>query len=173
MRSLCAATAATAAVVLLTGCGLASFDVPVKGTIEVPGNPMPEVKWTDEPITLPQSLTAVKLKDSKEFADNGVDPSDVKSIKLRSMKLEALDGETLDFLDTVAFFASAEGKPEIKIAEGKIPEGATKVSLDVESAELKDYALSSAMTISTKVTGTPPASDTKVQTTVVFNIKLF
>lgn len=170
MRSVSAAIAALA---LLTGCGLASFDVPVQGTIEVPGSPVDEVvKWTDEPLTLPKSLASVSLKDAKEFKDNDVGPSDVKSIKLRSMKLEAKDGETLDFLDTVAFYASVDGKPEIEIARGKIPEGATKVTLDVDDAELKDYALAPSMTISTKVTGRPPAKDTKVQSNLTFHIKL-
>lgn len=165
--------AAIAALVCLSGCGLASFDVPASGTIEIPGSPLGAVEWVDQAIPLPASLTSMSLKDSKEFKNKDLSPSDVRSITLQSMKLEVVEGDSLDFLRTIEFWAATEGKPEIKIAEGTIPAGARGVTLDVTDAELKEYALAPAMTVTTKATGHPPLHDTEVRTTLRFYVEVF
>lgn len=161
------------ALTLLAGCGLASFDVPVSGSATIPGSPLGALEWVDQALPLPEGLTSISISDSKEFENEGARPGDVESVKLTSMKLQVREGDDLDFLEKVSFFAATEGKPEILIAEGTIPKGARSVNLRTTDAELKGYALARKMTVTAKGTGRPPLHDTTLEVKANFFVEVF
>lgn len=158
---------------LLAGCGLVSFDVPVSGKATIPGSPLGALEWVDQVLPLPADLASFSITDSKEFKDEGVKPSDVKSVTLTSLRLQVVEGEDLDFLDEISFFASVDGEPEILIAEGTIPAGARTVSLKTTDAELKKYALARKMTVTARGTGHPPLRDTTLEIAAKFFVEVF
>lgn len=158
---------------LVAGCGLASFDVPVSGSATIPGSPLGALEWADQALPLPAALTSFSISDAKEFKNEGAKPGDVESVKLTSMKLRVTEGDDLDFLEKISFFAATEGKPEILIAEGTIPKGARSVNLRTTDAELKNYALAPKMTVTAKGTGRPPLHDTTLEVKANFFVKVF
>lgn len=111
---------------------------------------------------------------SQELENQGVTKDDVDSVRLLrfALRVEAPQGANLDFLDSVAFYAEAEGQPRVLIAEiTAVPPGATEIELDVVAdVELKPYAVAPSMTITGEVEGRRPDTDTTVTADVVLDV---
>jgi hypothetical protein len=111
---------------------------------------------------------------SSELANQGVSKSDVDSVRLTTFTLEidAPPGQTFDFLDTIAFFASSDGLSEVRIAHlDVVPKGATKLTLESDAGvELKPYVVAPKMRIRGQVKGTRPARETTISARVVLDV---
>ena len=78
---------------------------------------------------------------------------------------------TLDFIQSVKFYAEAEGLPRVLVASSNDFAGETSVEMDVESElELKPYVVAPAMTLSAEVEGKRPQEDTEITADVTLTI---
>jgi hypothetical protein len=115
-----------------------------------------------------------KVDFSEEFKNQGVTKDQVNSVKLKSMtlKIEAPPGGNFDFIQSVAFFAQADGIDKVQIASmDTIPKGQKELDLVVNaSAELKPYVVAPSMQIVSQVQGSKPDMDTTVSAGVVLDV---
>jgi hypothetical protein len=111
---------------------------------------------------------------SSQLENQGVTKDDVDSVKMTQfvVRIEGPAGANFDFLDSVKFYAEAQGQPKILIAElVDVPTGAMKIELDVDpDVELKPYVVAPRMTISGEVSGKRPKEDTTVAAEVVLDV---
>lgn len=164
---------AAGAALALSACdSLDTFDVPTEGTTTIAGNPIGGLPYVGEALEL-GGLTDFRFTESKAWKDNDLEPDDVESVKLKSLKLKAVSPEmaTLDFLDEITVFIEAPGLEKKKIAEKiPVPDGVTEFALDVPNMELKRYATSDEMGITTVVAGRQPGQTTVVHARAVFEV---
>ncbi|NUP06755.1 MAG: hypothetical protein HOW73_11935 [Polyangiaceae bacterium] len=146
---------------------LDNFDVPVSGAAVIP-----EATLLDELIGLVPFDGFDDITFEQSFANQGVSPDQVDSVKVASFTIvvESPEGQTLDFVDEVAFFASAPGLDDVRIASASIPDGVTSVELTVDDVELEAYATASSMTVRAEVEGHRPDVETKLRADVVFDV---
>lgn len=81
--------------------------------------------------------------DSTADVDNqGLDPGDVKSIRLRRVSLHVDPaGTDLAYVNEMDVYVSAPGEPEALVAQqDRFPEGQRDVALQVTGVNLRDYA---------------------------------
>lgn len=159
----------------VASCGLASFDVPVKGTIDFTAEdpeifiPVTDAKLEGE---IPPNMQALDISKQKKFEDSGMSINDVKSFELISLRLKGQDGAALDFMGKVAFFIEAEGLEPIKVASGEIKAGDTAISLDTVEKNLIDYAKGKMKLSAIVDRPKHVASDTKVDVNATFHVEL-
>jgi hypothetical protein len=110
---------------------------------------------------------------TEQFQNQGVNKSEVSSVVLSSMTItiQSPQGETFDFLESVAFFASADGLPEVEIAHlDMVPRSIGTLNLDIEpGVELAPYVVAPSMNIRTQISGSEPSQDTTLGAHVVFD----
>jgi hypothetical protein len=100
---------------------------------------------------------------SKDIANQGVNEDQIDSVKLSSFVVEADGGATLDFIESVEFYAEAPDLPRILVASSAGFQGETTVELDLEEdVELKPYVVAPYMTLAAEVKGKRPEEDTVV-----------
>lgn len=95
-------------------------------------------------IDLPIDILTPDMETNYEdqLSNNDTRTDLVQEITLSAMSFTAKSpqGSNLDFLKSVQVFISAEGLSEIAIAsKNDIPDGLTKLDLEVSSVNLKDY----------------------------------
>ena len=99
-------------------------------------------------VSLPFPAVAVATG-SKGYLDQyHTSSSKVVSVSLKGLNLviQAPQGETFDFLDSVQLFISAPAMPEILVAyDYNIPRGQTSLSIPVTNNDLKNYFLQDTM----------------------------
>jgi hypothetical protein len=154
------------------GCGLAAFDATVQGSTTVQ-------KGTLLEQVLPMDFSAlggIDLSQTQSFQNRGVKPSQVDSIKLKSLILQITapaSGQDFSFLNSIEFDVGASGQPTRRIAESAPGafQGTRKVTLNVDDVELKPYATASNFSITTQANANKrPDQDTTIQATVVFHV---
>jgi len=115
-----------------------------------------------------------KVDFTEEFKNQGVTKGQVNSVRLKSFKLhiDAPAGGNFDFIQSVAFFAEADGVSKIQIASmSSVPKGMQDLALVIDSsAELEPYVVAPSMRISSQVQGSAPSTDTTVSATVVLDV---
>lgn len=155
-----------------TACGLASFDVPLTGTVPFAAEPAETfVELHDAVIEVPE-LNGVDITKQKKFEDSGINIDDVKSVELIGLRLKGLEDKPLDFIGKVAFYVEAEGIEKVKIASGEIPEGATLVRLDTESTNLTKYAKTKMKIWAVMDRVKPVDTDTRMEVKATFHVDL-
>lgn len=99
---------------------------------------------------------------------------EIDSVYLRQITLTIPDdspGRTFDFLDTLEFFAEAQGLERVRIAGGRdFAPGMTVIGLDVADVNLADYAAAPSLTISSESAGRPPEEDTDIRAELELDI---
>ncbi len=114
---------------------------------------------------------SIDISDEQEFKNRGFDIDDVDSVKVDSVRLEVVSGDSLGFIDRIAFYAVAEDGRRELIAEGEnFDANARLVNLDVTDVNLKTYAKQGSFSLGTEVEGTNPQNTTTIKATVALNI---
>jgi hypothetical protein len=161
---------ALAAAGMLAACGhLDEVDVTRSASGTVPGA-------AGAPPLSGDVLGGIELViDRRALAENGVDPDDVDSARLVSLRLEVTQGTPLPaWLDSVRFFVERPGEAPVLLAEKtgirSLPPGATAVDLDVAGVDLKPYTLSDSARVTGQASGTQPPQDTTILATATIRV---
>ncbi|HWV39412.1 MAG TPA: hypothetical protein VN033_13165 [Vulgatibacter sp.] len=162
----------------IASCGLASFDVPVKGTIDFKAEdpdtfiPVTDAELEGEIGEIPANLQALDITKQKKFEDSGMSINDVKSLELIALRLKVQGDGTLDFLGKIAFYIEREGLERVEIASGEIKPGDTAITLDTVEKNLIDYAKGTMKLSAIVDRPTHVVSDTKVDVNATFHVEL-
>ncbi len=112
------------------------------------------------------SFTAMDITSAEELQNQGVEPGDIKDVRLISFELEAIDpsGADLAFIESMAVDVEAPDLEQVQIASATdFPAGVALVEFDIEDIDLTEYVVSESMTLTTDVTGNQPPEDTTVE----------
>jgi hypothetical protein len=148
-------------------CGdIDEVDVSRSGTVTVPGGSGPIVAGS---VAVPLVLGRQVLE------DEGIDPSDVDSARLVGLRVEVVQGTSLEaWLDRIAFHVEAPGLPRVLVAErrdvGALPAGTRSIQLSTPGVDLKPYLLASTTTVTADVEGTQPPEDTTLRATATVRV---
>lgn len=156
------------AAMALAGCGLDHVDVSAKADAVVPAaTPLDTLLAT---VDFP-GMNQIDFSES--LANQGVSRSDVDAVHEKSFALTVTapaDG-SFDFLDSIAFYAEADGQPRVRIAhEDTVPRGARELLLQIDDVDLAPYVAAPKMTIASEVKGHLPAKETHVHAEVVLDV---
>lgn len=152
----------------LTGCGLDHVDVSAKADAVVPAaTPLDTLLATLDFPGMQQ------IDFSESLANQGVSRSDVDAVHEKSFTLTVTapsDG-SFDFLDSIAFYAEADGQPRVRIAHvDSVPRGSRELLLQIDDVDLAPYVTAPKMTIASDVKGHLPAKETHVHAEVVLDV---
>lgn len=110
---------------------------------------------------------------AREIENQGVKEDQIDSVRIASFVLSTGAGaaQTLDFIESIEVHASADGLPDVVIADGADFAGKTEAELTVHGdVELKPYVIAPSMTLAVKVTGKRPSDDTTVHADVTLSV---
>lgn len=157
------------ALAMLCTCGtLDRFDVPTTAYANIP-------KQTIVDVVIDQLAFDEfdELDFSQEIANQGVTEDQIDSVHMTSFVIHTDEGSgaTLDFLESVAFYAEADGQARVLVASSTNFKGKTSVDLVVdEEVELKPYVVAPSMNLVAEVKGKRPAQDTRLTADVVLSV---
>ncbi len=118
----------------------------------------------------------LSLSESREFRNQGYTKDDIDNVRVKSftMTIAAPSGGNFDWLERIAFSASAGELPDVEIARlDPVPDGLSRLELHVApGVELAPYATAEAMTITTSASGIRPPEETTVEATVILDIDI-
>jgi hypothetical protein len=162
--------AAASAVLLGTACGhLDEVDVTRSGEATIPGVP-------GAPPLEVSAAAGLGLSIGREaLAAEGIDPDDVDSARLRSLRIEVVSGESLErWLSSVAFYVEAPGLARALLAQrsgiGSLPAGTTAVDLETTGVDLKPYLVAPTTSVTAEAAGSAPASDTTLRAVATIRV---
>ncbi|MEM6733304.1 MAG: hypothetical protein AAF658_17220 [Myxococcota bacterium] len=119
-------------------------------------------------------FVGLDLSENQTLQNEGVERSDIDSVFVRSLSLRITDttqGQSFDFLNSIAFFAESDGLPRVEIASGAdFAPGLTEIGLDVSNVNLADYVAAPTLTITTDASGGAPAEDTSIEATLTLDV---
>lgn len=154
------------------GKGLDDFDITRTANTVIAGSILTQVL---APLGF-SSLSDMNLSESAEMKNSGAKANQIDSIHLTLLRLKVKKpptGQDLTFFSTVKFYAESKGLPKVLVAEGgPFAAGTAQVDLKLTGAELKAYATAPAMSLTTEVTGHPPAQDTTIEATVSLRVNV-
>jgi hypothetical protein len=110
-------------------------------------------------------LIAMDVTQSQELQNQGVEPGDIRDVRLESLEIEATApaGADLSFLTSLDVFVEAPGVSRERMAFIEaFPAGQALVEFEIEDLDLTPYAVSQSMTFDTEVTGSRPEDETEV-----------
>jgi hypothetical protein len=157
-----------AAVVLASGCGLTEFDVSAKGSTTIQGSTLLGSLLQAFPPA--QGFTSFDVSQTQDFQNQHTEKKYVKSAKLKALtlKITAPSDQDFNFLDSIQFFAEANGtKTRVAHAENisamglKAPNPTLALTLD--PVDLTPVVKADTMSITTEAQGRQPAKDTTVE----------
>jgi hypothetical protein len=157
------------ALLLAAACGLDDFDVTRSATVMVPGAPGGGVI----PDTVVRGLAIPLGRDILD--DEGADPDDVDSARLRRVRVEARSGASLEtWLDEIAVYAEGDGLPRVRLASRtgirSLAAETRSVDLDVPGQDLKPFLVARTASITSDLAGTAPAVDTELRVTATIRV---
>jgi hypothetical protein len=120
------------------------------------------------------SFLDMDISQNTELRNQGIEPGDIREVRLESFVLEVTspEGGDLSFLSDIAFYVESDGLPRERIASGAdFAEGESRIELDLDDVDLTDYATAERMSIVTEVTGHRPDVDTVVKATVDLSVQ--
>lgn len=114
------------------------------------------------------------ISQSQQFENQGYSREQVDSVHMLEMTLTIRSpaGANFDFLDSIRFYARADGLPPVLVAElDPVPDGASQLTLVVDSSiELQPYVIAPEMTLTTEAGGVRPAEETRVEAEAIFDV---
>lgn len=117
-----------------------------------------------------------KVDFTESFKNQGVTKDDVDAVHMKTMTLivEAPASGNFDFIQSVHFFAKADGLDKVEIATmDSIPKGKRELDLVVNAAaDLKAYVVAPSMQILSEVQGSLPDEATTVAAAVVLDVDI-
>lgn len=160
-----------AALLLAVACGSADdVDLSRTATVTVPAAPAGAPS-----VSIPR-VQALDIGGGDELRDEGIDPGDVDSARLRSVSLAVTRGASLErWLDAVAIYVEADGLPRVRVASRSglrsLPEGTTRIELDIEpGVDLKPYLTASSAPLTVEASGNLPPVETVVEITATLRV---
>jgi hypothetical protein len=122
-------------------------------------------------------FNSVSLSQEKSFQNAGVEPGDVDSIKVTSVRFEGKNPQIdrLDvLLESVTIWVEAPNLERKTIAMGaNFPQNSTAVDLTVPDVELQPYAEAPSMKVGADVIiKQKPLFDTTLRTTIVLHVDI-
>jgi hypothetical protein len=118
-------------------------------------------------------FSSFDLSQSQEFQNQGYTKDQIDSVRAKRLLLvvDSPAGGNFDFLETIAFYAEADGLPRVRIAFlDSVPAGMNQIELDIDDVELVDYATAPSIRVTTEATGSAPDDDTTVTGTIDFDV---
>jgi hypothetical protein len=149
-----------------------TFDVTVTGQSTISGNPLPAAGLISLPLSF-AGFDGLDLSSTQEFKNQGVSKNEVQRVTLKSVTLSisAPSGATFDFLNSIAFDASAPGQSQVPVAQlTSVPPSVSELSLQVDGVDLAPYVTAPSMSVTTDAQGMPPSQDTTVNAVLVFEV---
>lgn len=117
-----------------------------------------------------------KVDFSESFKNQGVTKDDVDAVHLKSMTLivEAPATGNFDFVQSVHFFAKADGLDKVEIASmDPVPKGKRELDLVINAdADLKAYVVAPSMQIVSEVKGSLPSEKTTAAAAVLLDVDI-
>ena len=110
------------------------------------------------------------LLDTQELANQGVEEDDIQEVYLEELTLEVLDGDELDFLNTISFYAEAPDVSRALVASQDEFSG-TFVAFELEALDLHDYVVAPSMSMDTEVNASAPTDDTTLEAYARFSVR--
>lgn len=110
-------------------------------------------------------FVSMDLTQAQELQNQGVQPGDIKDVRLVVFELEVTQpaGGDLSFLDSLDVVVEAPGlEPKLIAFQDTFPVGEGLVAFEIEDVDLTEYVVSESMTITTEVSGRRPEADTTV-----------
>ncbi|ABS28075.1 hypothetical protein [Anaeromyxobacter sp. Fw109-5] len=150
--------------------GLDDVDFTRSARFTIPGSPSGGTGGTIG------GLATVDLGGEDALRDQGIDPDDIDSARPRSLRVQVLQGASLEtWLDEVVLRARAEGLPDVVVAEKRgiraMPAGTRVLELDVRrDVDLKPYLTGTAPTLGVEAAGIPPVEDTTAEITATIRV---
>jgi len=160
----------------ITGCRL-SFDTSVEGSAQIPGDPSP-LPGLLNTFPVLAGFTSIDFAQNQDFENQGVSKNNVDSVRVVGFQLAITSPSNQDFsfLDSIQFYASTQGQPEVLIAEKSgiselvLPAPNPVLTLDLKDVELQPYVVAPSMSITVKGQGQAPRYDTDLKATVTLNV---
>lgn len=120
------------------------------------------------------SFLNMDISQNQELENQGVERNQLNSVHVRSLELtitDPADGQDFTFIESLAFYAEADGLDRALIASGgPFDAGAKAVNLDVEAVDLADFAAAPSMDITIEVEGRRPDQTTTVRCDLVLDV---
>ena len=117
-----------------------------------------------------------KVDFTESFKNQGVSKDDVDAVHMKSMTLivEAPSTGNFDFIQSLRFFAKADGLDKVEIAAmDSIPKGKRELNLVVKTeVDLKAYVVAPSMQIVSEVQGSLPNEKTTVGAAVILDVDI-
>ena len=152
---------------LTVACGgLDQFEIEETSRSVVPGASLLEQFAGDLGFS---EFASFSVSENQTLANQGVTKEQIDSVTISELKLTISSpmGTDFTFLDSLSFFASAEGLEKRRIASGGPFEmGEDVIILTLDDVELKPYAVASAMQITTEVEGRRPDEETTIDANI-------
>jgi hypothetical protein len=154
---------------LCTCAGIDNFDVDVEGQASIPKATVVENLLSA--VNFP-GFDSIDL--SQEFKNQGVTKDDVDNVHIKSMTftIDSPSDGNFDFLDSLTFFAEAEGLDKVQVASlASVPKGKRTLELEIdEDVDLQPYVVAPSMRMSSHIEGKRPDEDTTVTATVTLDV---
>lgn len=164
-------TLALSVLLLGTCSSLDNLEVPVTAESRIPRRSVLDELIGNLAFT---GFDGFDLSQSQQFENQGYSKDQVDSVHMLELNLRIVEpaNASFDFLDSIRFYAEAEGLPRVLVAElAVVPDGVTELQLDVEtSVELQPYVVAPSMTLTTEATGVRPAEETTVEAEAIFDV---
>lgn len=155
-------------VLVLSGCGLTEFDVSAKGSTTIQGSTL--LGSLLQAFPQAQGFTSFDVSQTQDFQNQHTEKKYVKTAKLKALTLTitAPADQDFNFLDSIQFFAEANGtKTRVAHAENiskaglKAPNPTLALTLD--AVDLAPVVKADTMSITTEASGRQPAKDATVE----------
>lgn len=157
----------TLLLLFLIGCGLLRFEVDHQASTEIPGGGLVGQLLDTLSFT---GLNEFDTTIEDEIADQGVEPGDVRSVRLTLFSLSA--DTDLSFIQSMEVFVQAPDFDEVRVAHGDdFPAGETQVELILDEVDLADALAAGAMSFRVEVDGAAPAEDTRIDVSLIAEIE--
>jgi hypothetical protein len=162
---------ALAALALGTCSSLDNIEVPVTGNATIPRRSVIDELLGNLSFA---GFDGFDISQSQQFENQGYSKDQVDSVRMLELTLTIRSpaGAKFDFMDSIRFYAEADGLPRVLVAElDVVPDGASTLALDVDSSvELQPYVVAPAMTLTTEADGVRPAEETMVEAEAIFDV---
>jgi hypothetical protein len=162
---------ALAALALGTCSSLDNIEVPVTGNATIPRRSVIDELLGNLSFA---GFDGFDISQSQQFENQGYSKDQVDSVRMLELTLTIRSpaGAKFDFMDSIRFYAEADGLPRVLVAElDVVPDGVSTLALDVDSSvELQPYVVAPAMTLTTEADGVRPAEETMVEAEAIFDV---
>jgi hypothetical protein len=115
----------------------------------------------------------MNLTENEELANQGVEPGDVRDVRLVAFELEAIQpaGADLSFLSSMRVSAESEGLASVEIASySDFATGEALALFTIPDVDLTEYIVSESVTLETEVSGELPSDETTIEARVLIDV---